>query len=95
MQPHGQTRITLDEVRAHARRFADHFDFVEAFHDLFPDHAQLHLREAVAHAAVNAEAERQVMARLRPIDDERVGVVDRRPRRDCPRRTTSPPCRPS
>ena len=56
---------------------------------------QLHLRQPVADAAMDAEAERQMLPRPRAVDDEVVRVVRSRPRRDCPRRTTSPPCRPA
>jgi hypothetical protein len=40
-----------------------HLDHREALEDLFPDDPQLHLGQAVADAAVDAEAERQVLAR--------------------------------
>ena len=44
---------------------------------LFPDHAQLHLAQAVAEAAVDAEAERQVVPRVGTVDEELVRVLDR------------------
>ena len=46
--------------------------FGKRFVHLFPDHAQLHFAEPVAEAAVDAEAERQVMACVRAIDQELV-----------------------
>ncbi len=54
-----------------------HLDVLEALVHLFPDHAQLHLPQTVAEAAVNAEAERQMMPRVRAIDQELVRVLDR------------------
>ena len=44
---------------------------------------------------MDAGAEGQMLARPRPVDDEALGLVDRPPRRGCPRRTTSRPCRPA
>jgi hypothetical protein len=38
---------------------------------------QLHLAQPVAHATVDAEAERDVLARPGPVDDELIGVLDR------------------
>ena len=67
----------MHEVRLRAHRLADHVDAREALEDLFPQHLELQLREAVAHAAVDAEAEAHVLARPRAIDDEAAGVLDR------------------
>jgi hypothetical protein len=65
------------EGRAHARRRAHHFDGLEALENFFPQDLQLHLRQAVAHAAVDAEAEGQMLARSRAVDDEVVRAFDR------------------
>ena len=51
-------------------------DLGEALQDLFPDDAQLQLGQAVADAAVDAEAEREVLARPLAVDDVGVRVVD-------------------
>ena len=72
-----QLRIALHERRVGALRLADDFDEAEPLHDFFPDDPQLHFGQPVAHAAMDAETERQVVARLRPIDDELVRSLDR------------------
>ena len=70
--PHRQLREAAHEGRAHAHRLADHLDHREALQDLLPQDAQLQLGQAVADAAVDAEAEGQVLARPRAVDDEAV-----------------------
>src|SRR5215467_8247251 len=73
---HRHRLIAFDEVRAHAPRLADDLDTLEALQDLLPHHLQLHLGQALADAAMDAEAERDVLARTRAIDDEAIRVVD-------------------
>ena len=73
----GRVSIALDEARIHPLGLADHLDLVEALEDLFPDDLQLQLGEPHADAAVDAEAERQMRARPRAVDDEVVGTLDR------------------
>jgi hypothetical protein len=68
--------VAPHERRAHAGGFVQHLDHREALEDLFPQDLQLHLGQAVAHAAVDAEAEAQVLARAGAVDDELVGVLD-------------------
>ena len=41
----------------HTLLWSDYFYLSKALHDLFPQHAQLHFRETVTHAAMNAKAE--------------------------------------
>jgi hypothetical protein len=41
----------------HTPLWSYYFYLSKALRDLFPQHAQLHFRETVAHAAMNAEAE--------------------------------------
>ena len=67
----------VHEVRLRARRLAHHLDHREALQDLLPQDLQLQLGQAVADAAVDAEAEGQVLARPRAVDDEGVGLLDR------------------
>src|SRR5512135_2216736 len=74
---HRQLGIAEHEVGRHAFRLADDVDARETLHDLLPQDAQLHLRDAVAHAAVDAETERDVMARTLAVDDELVRPLDR------------------
>src|SRR6185437_14535522 len=57
-------------------RFADHIDAREALEDLFPQDAQLHLGDAIAHAAMNAEAKRNMMAGPVAVDAEFIGPLD-------------------
>jgi hypothetical protein len=66
----------MHEVRLGARRLAHELDAREAFQDLLPQHLQLPLGQAVADAAVDAEAEAHVLARPRTVDDECVGPLD-------------------
>ena len=54
----------------------DQFDRVKTFQDLFPEHSQLHLSHAIAHAAVQTETEAHVAARIRTIDHERIGILE-------------------
>ena len=85
---HRQVGDAMHEGRVDALRLAHHLDRREALQDLFPDDLQLHLGQAVADAAVDAEAEGQVLARPLAVDDEGVRVARSPPRRGCPRRTT-------
>src|SRR5215831_19429584 len=73
---HRHRLIAFDEVRAHAPRLADDLDTLEALQDLLPHHLELHLGQALADAAMDAEAERDVLAWARPIDDELVRILD-------------------
>ena len=57
MQSNGHVLDPPDEVVGQALDLANDFDPVEALHDLFPQHAQLHLRQPVTHAAMHAETE--------------------------------------
>src|SRR5471030_3208957 len=66
----------VHERRVAAHRLADHLDHREALEDLLPDDGQLHLGHAVADTAVDAEAERHVLARPIAVDDVGVGVLD-------------------
>src|SRR5665213_80834 len=70
--------VAVDEGREAAHRLFHQFDPREALQDFFPDDGQLHLRDAIADAAVDAEPERHVLARPLPVDDEGVGVLDLR-----------------
>src|SRR5579859_4603029 len=69
--------VALDEDRVAAAGLLQEADLGEALHDLFPDDGQLQLGQAVADAAVDAVAERQVLARPGPVDEIGVGVRDR------------------
>ena len=69
---HHQRGVAPHEVGLHVLRGADDVDAVEALQQLFPQDPQLHLGEPVAHAAVDPEPERHVVAGVRPIDLEGV-----------------------
>src|ERR1700689_4251300 len=75
--PHRQFADPLDEGREHTLRLTDNLDSWQAIEDFLPQDLQLHFGQALADAAVNAEAERQMLARSRTIDDEPVGLFDR------------------
>ena len=51
----------MHEVRGYALGLTNDLDHVEAFLNFFPQNPQLHLRQAVAHAAMDTEAEGQVL----------------------------------
>src|SRR5882762_1792426 len=74
----GQCLVAPHEARIHALWLADHLDIVEAFEDFLPDDLELELREPHADAAMKAESERQMGSRTGTVDDEAVGVLDRR-----------------
>src|SRR5205823_12666407 len=66
-----------EEVGIDALRRSHDLDDRITLHDLFPQNAQLQLREAIADAAMDAEAEGQMLPRPCAIDDEVVRVLDR------------------
>src|SRR3954465_3905335 len=68
--------IAFDEAGIHPPRFPDYLDMVEALHDFFPDDLQLQFGKPDSDAAVNTEAERDVGARPRAVDDEVIGTLD-------------------
>src|SRR5580704_6739680 len=68
--------VALDEDRIAALGLFEQADFGEALEDLFPDDGQLQLGQAVADAAVDAEAEGEVGTRTLAVDDVIVGVLD-------------------
>src|SRR6185312_7144136 len=61
--------VALDEAGIHPLGLVDHLNLVEALEDFFPDDLQLQLGKTHADAAMDAEAERQMRARPRAIDD--------------------------
>src|SRR5262249_8225867 len=72
----GQVLVALDEAGIAPLWLVHQLDIVEPLQDLLPDDLQLQFREPQAHAAVNAEAERQVRARPLAVDDEVVRLID-------------------
>src|SRR4051812_47779937 len=62
--------VALDETGADPAGFFQDLDPVEALEDLLPDHAKLHLGQAIADTAVDAETEAEVLARPFAVDDE-------------------------
>src|SRR5262249_35867560 len=74
--PYRQGLVALDEAGINPLRLIDHLDLVETLEDLLPDDLQLQLGEPHADAAVDAEAERDVRARPRAVDDEIVRLLD-------------------
>src|SRR5262245_38223398 len=66
-----------DEVGIEPHRRARDLELEVAFQDLLPQNFQLHLRQSIADAAMDAGAERQMLARLGPPDDEALGLLDR------------------
>ena len=74
---HRQLGIPAHRRRTHPGRLPHDLDHREARQDLLPQNLELHLGQAVAHAAVDAETKRQVLARARAVDDEFIRPVDR------------------
>lgn len=68
----------MHDVRVGAHRRADDLDAHLPLEHLLPENPQLQLRQPIADAAMHAEAERQVAAHVRPVDDVAVRVLDRR-----------------
>src|SRR5450631_1563989 len=73
---HRQRLVAAHEAGINPLRLVDHLDLFEPLEDLLPDDFELQFGKAHADAAVDAEAEGEVGARPRPVDDEGVGIVD-------------------
>src|SRR5258708_14619438 len=71
---HRKRLIALHEAGEHPLRFGEHFEIEISFEDFFPDDLELHFGQAIADAAMDAEAERQMAARILAVDDELVRV---------------------
>jgi hypothetical protein len=65
------------EVRVGVDRLVRYLDLQIAVQDFLPQDAQLQFGETVAEAAVNTEAEGEVLARAGAIGDQRIRVLDR------------------
>ena len=76
MKSHRQFRDPSHKVRKEALGLADHLDLRETFVDLFPDDPQLQFCKPIAHAAVYAKAEGQVMTWIITVYNELVSLVD-------------------
>ena len=70
VQSDGHRCEAVDEVRESPFRLTRYFDLFKAFDDFFPDDLQLQLGQPVADAAMNAEAEGQMLARILAVDQE-------------------------
>ncbi len=68
--------ISLDEGRGHAPGLFHDLDLRKPRQEFFPEYAQLQFGQAVADAAVDAEAEGQVLAGPLAVDDVGVRVLD-------------------
>src|SRR5262247_1301759 len=73
---HWQRLDPAQEVRVGTLRRAHHLDGEIALEDLVPQHLELHLGQPVAHAAVDAGAEREMMPRPGTVDHEAFRIVD-------------------
>src|SRR5258708_5870715 len=73
---HRQLLVAAQQARQNTLRLARHLDDREASHNFLPEHAQLHLGETQAEAAVDAETERDVVPGVLPVDDEVVRPVE-------------------
>src|SRR5271167_4315860 len=73
---HRQRPDPMDEVRINALPRAHDLDHRVALEDLFPQDAQLQFGEPIADAAMDAEAEGEVLPRARAVDDEFIRGID-------------------
>src|SRR4029077_12081116 len=71
-----QRLVASHKARIDALRLANDFNVVKALQHFFPDDPPLQLGQPHADATMNAEAKRQVSARLGTIDDEAVSILD-------------------
>src|SRR5882757_7522464 len=75
---HRQRTDAADEVGVEPHRWTGDLKHEVALQDLLPQDFELHLGQPVADAAMDAGAERQMLARLGPADPEAFGLLDRR-----------------
>src|SRR5579872_4405309 len=73
---HRQRLVAMDEIRVSPLRLIDDLDRLEALQDFLPHDPQLQFRETQPEATVNPEAESDVVARIAPLDDEVIGVLE-------------------
>lgn len=73
-----QAGDAANEIGKQALGLANDLHEVEALLDFLPVDPKLQFGQAVAHAAMDAIAERKVLARALPVDDEFLGPVDHR-----------------
>src|SRR5258705_10654438 len=73
---HRQGFVAFDKAGIHPLGFVDHLNIIEAFQDFLPDDLQLQLGQPDPDATMNAEAEGEVGARSRPVNDEVVRAID-------------------
>src|SRR5215471_6739456 len=72
-----QRADAADEVGIEPHRRTRDLELEVAFQDLLPQNFQLHLRQSIADTAMDAGAERQMLARPGSPDDEALGLLDR------------------
>src|SRR6266436_122307 len=70
---HRQGFVAFDKAGIHPLGLIDHLNSVEAFQDFLPDDLQLQLGQPDPDATMYAEAEGEMSARSRPVDDELEG----------------------
>src|SRR5687767_7238216 len=73
---HHHARVALHEAVRESLGLLEYLDAVEALHDLFPQDAKLQIGEAVAHAAMDPEPERHVLAGVLALDVEGVRILE-------------------
>src|SRR5438128_325846 len=71
-----QRTYPANKIRIEPRRRTHDLETKLALQDFLPENADLLLGEPVADAAVDAGAERKMLARLGAVDDELVGALD-------------------
>src|SRR5262249_29613247 len=72
-----QRADAADEVGIETARRARDLELEVALQDLLPQNFQLHFRQSIADAAMDAGAEGQMLARLGPPDHKALGPLDR------------------
>ena len=73
---HPHLREAVDEGREDPLRLAQNLDRPASPQNVLPQKLQLHLCEVFSHAAVDAEAEGEVLTRAGTVDEETVGFLD-------------------
>ena len=76
MQAYRKVGIAVHKTRWCAYFWTHYFDSLETPLDFFPQHSELHFRHTVAHAAMQAEAERNMIARAFTIDKKLLGIFN-------------------
>src|SRR5580704_13767477 len=71
-----QRLVAFDEIRVGPFRFIDHLDGVKALEDFFPSDAQLQFGKPETETTMDAETERNMIARIFALNFQLVSVIE-------------------